>query len=406
MKKAIQYVGYKWVLPLLYKWYAMKPVDENLVVFADHRDRDMSDGLLANASLLYDICKKNSYRCVVMSGKLFGKSVPIWKRRKERLKFIFQFIKFFARCRALFLVDYFPPAYVVTPRTGTDVIQLWHACGAMKLFGFSTDEKDWGLSQKEKRRYHIHENYTLASVSGPKALEPFREAFHCQPNAVQALGVPRTDVFFNEQFKKNVRQKVRLMFPKIGNKKIILYAPTYRGRSISESYINCDLNYSVLKDELSDQYIFLTKFHPLMAKSGSCESDRIQGTGFAFDVSKELSAEEALCAADILITDYSSIMFEFLLLERPIISYIYDIDDYIRDRGLYYPYEQLAPGPYVFTQEELIEKLKTVSEWFDVKEIQKRKDDFMSACDGHSTERIYQHVFGPAKHDAKEAETK
>lgn len=401
LKKAIQYIGYKLVLPLVYKWYAMKPVDGNLVVFADHRDRPTPD----NFFNMIDLCEKNGFQCIVMSGRTFGNRVPKWRRRKEKLKFHFQFIKLFAQCRVLFLSDWFPLAYIVQPRMETAVVQLWHACGAMKMFGYSTVEKAWGGSVK--KLYPIHNTYTLACVSGPKAVSPFEDGFHSRPGVVQALGCPRTDIYFDEEAKAAVQKKVYSKFPEVRGKKIILYAPTFRGDSIAKAHTELNLTFREILPELSGQYALFVKLHPQTAKTdGISEADRITCLGSLFDVSKELSAEEALCAADILITDYSSIMFEFLLLERPIISYIYDIDDYIRDRGLYYPYEQLAPGPYVFTQEELIEKLKTVSEWFDVKEIQKRKEDFMSACDGHSTERIYQHVFGPAKHDAKEAETK
>lgn len=74
---------------------------------------------------------------------------------------------------------------------------------------------------------------------------------------------------------------------------------------------------------------------------------------------------------------------------------------YVKERGFYYPYEEMAPGPYAFTQKELIENIKTVSEWFDIKAIRKRKKEFMSACDGHSAERIFQHVFGLEVSDIK-----
>ena len=71
----------------------------------------------------------------------------------------------------------------------------------------------------------------------------------------------------------------------------------------------------------------------------------------------------------------------------------FDIDKYISDRGLFYPYDQLAPGPYVFNQNELLEKLLTVDQWFDVERVREYKKEFMSACDGHSTERIFHYVF-------------
>lgn len=389
-KSVVKYIGFKWMLPLVYKWYARKPIDEKLVVFADLRDREMPDNFLG----LYEMCRRNGFRCEVFSGRPYGKMVPIWTRRKEKLKFCFRFMKLFAQCRALFLVEHFPLAYIVTPRVGTDVVQLWHACGLMKRMGYAVTSKSWGASARDLRRYPMHTSYTLVSSTSPRVAEGYQEAFRCDIKLIKTLGSPRTDIYFNEAFKQNAREKVRDMIPNIGDRKIVLYAPTFRGKSIAKSYIKSKLNYSGLKNALAEKFVFLTKFHPLMASGGFQESDRLQGRDFAFDVSKTLTPEEALCAADILITDYSSILFEYLLLERPIISYIYDIDNYIRDRGLFSPYDQLAPGPYVFTQEEIIEKLQTVSEWFDIEKIRRYKKEFMSACDGHSTERIFRSVFG------------
>jgi len=392
LKEIGKFIGYKWILPIYYRHYTKKPLDEKKVVFADFRDREMPDNFLS----LYELCKKAGYTCIVLSGKPFGKNVPKWIRRKEKIKFHFAFIRLYAQCRAVFLVEYFPLAYIVNPRVGTDVVQLWHGCGVMKKIGYSAQGKKWGASEKEKKRYPMHTTYTIASASSYRAKEAFEDAFRCDPQIIQPLGVPRTDIYYDETFRAEAKIRVHQMFPEIGNRKIILYAPTFRGRSISKSYIDCKLDYHALNEALSKEYVFLIKFHPMMAKGGLTDSVRINNFGFVLDATHKLGAEEALCVADILVTDYSSIMFEYLLLERPIISFIYDIDEYVKDRGLYAPYEQLAPGPYVFDSEELLEKLESVNDWFDIERIRRYRKEFMSACDGHSTERIFQTVFKEA----------
>lgn len=390
-KKIIKYVGYKWVLPRVYSKYSKQPIDKKLVIFADFRDRDMPD----NFRGLYELCQENGFNCVVFSGTLFADKIEKWARRKNKIRFHFDFIREFAQCRVLFLTDWFPPAYIVQPRPETEVVQLWHACGAFKMFGYSTDEKKWGASVKEKKRYPSHNTYTLACVSGEKAIAPFENGFHSNPGVVQALGCPRTDFYFDRKSVESISRKVRMRYPEIGDRKIILYAPTFRGNSIAKASMKVNLPFTEMMAELSDQYVMFIKLHPQTAKSnGINERYRISCLGTLYDVTKTLSTEEALCVADILITDYSSIIFEYMLFERPIISYIYDIDEYIADRGLYFPYEQIAPGPYVFTPEELLDKLKTVSKWFDPTRIRELRQEFMSACDGHSTERIYNYVFG------------
>lgn len=394
LKKTVKYVGYKWLLPAVYRWHSRKPINDRLVVFADLRDRDMPDNFLS----LYELCERDGYQCEVLSGRSFSNKLPNWQRRKAKLRFHFQFIKLYAQCRTLFLVEHFPLSDIAKPRPGTQVVQLWHGCGLMKRMGYAVTSKAWGagaMSEREKKRYPMHTAYTLASISsaGEREIAGYCEAFHSSPQIVKPLGVPRTDIYFDDGFRKRAEEKVRLLFPEIGGRKIILYAPTFRGKSIAKSYIKYDLNFKRLKECLSDRYALITKFHPLMAKSGLPESGRLQGRGFVFDGTELLTPEEALCAADILVTDYSSIIFEYYLLERPVISYIYDIDKYDEDRGLFFPYDQLAPGPYVFDQEELTEKLLTVEEWFDVERVRALKNRFMSACDGHSTQRIYDYVF-------------
>ena len=98
LKKIVKYVGYKWILPLVYKWHNRKPINEKLVVFADHRDRVMPDNLVG----LYALCRQEGYECEVLSGRPFAKEVPIWQRRKAKLRFHFQFISYTLNAKCYF----------------------------------------------------------------------------------------------------------------------------------------------------------------------------------------------------------------------------------------------------------------------------------------------------------------
>lgn len=388
LNKVEKYVSYKWILPRVYKKSAREPIDEKLVVFADARDRDMPDNFLG----LYAKCKEAGYRCEFLSGRQYSQTLPHWRRKKW--KYQIRFIRLFARCKVLFLVDFFPLAYICQPREGTQVVQLWHACGVMKKIGYSALDKPWGMSPKETRQYPPHTTYTLVCASSHRPKETFEDAFRCDPDIVKPIGCPRTDIYFDKKFQSEAAKKVRSSIPEIGNRKIILYAPTYRGNNAKKAHTEFMWDIKTIAKELGDEYVLLVKFHPFVKKRMP-ESQRLRAPGFVFDVTEALKPEEALCAADILISDYSTILFEYMLLERPIISYIYDIDSYIKDRGLYFPYDQLAPGPYVFDSEELLEKLKTVDDWFDIERIRWFKNEFMSGCDGHSTERVFNYVFHP-----------
>ncbi len=396
-KKAIsKYIRYKWVLPLVFKWYSRQPIDENLVVFADGRDRDMPDNFLS----LYEMCQEKGYHCEVLSGKPFGKSVPPKQRNKESRRFQIQFMKYYAQCRTMFLVEYLGLAYIVPPREGTDIVQLWHACGMIKNIAYAAYGTTWSkstLSKKALKTYPMHNTYTLVCAASPRLCTYYQRSFRCAPEITQPLGCPRTDIYYDEEFKQNALKKLHTLIPDLGNRKVVVYAPTFRGPSIARSYLDCNLDFKAMADELADDYVFVAKFHPLLAKGGITEADRLHALGFLYDLSKSLTPEEAVCVADIMISDYSSIMYDFLIYERPIISYIYDIDKYISDRGIVDPFEELAPGPYVFNQEELTEAIRTVDDWFDAEKTHRYREEFMCACDGHSTERIFNYVFNNKK---------
>lgn len=385
----VKYVRYKIVVPIVYKHYCHLPKNDKLVVFADLRPRDTHENFVD----LMKLCEENGYEPVAINGKGYGPGVSKKKARREQIKFQNKFLKLYAQCRALFLVEYFPLADAVKPRKGTEVIQLWHGCGAMKTMGYAGTGKGWGASAKDKKRYPMHQHYSLVSISSENLAWCYEQAFQIEPGIVKGLGMPRTDIYFDKEYIANARANLLKHFPEIGDRKVILFAPTFRGKSIKKSFYNVDIDFQKYREMLGDKYAFVTKFHPLMAKGGLSSSTKVKYYDFVYDATHVLTPEEALCAADILIGDYSSIGFEYLLLERPILAYIPDLDQYISDRGLFYPYEKTMPGPYAFDPDELLEQLMTVDEWFDIEKTRRYREKFMSGCDGHATERIFHYVF-------------
>ena len=389
IRNFVKYMNFKVLVPLTYKRFCRLPKNDKLVLFADLRARDTHENFVG----LMKLCEENGYEPVAMNGKGYGPEVPKKQAMKERLKFQKQFLKLYAQCRALFLVEYFPLADAVKPRKGTEIIQLWHGCGAMKTMGYAGTGKGWGATDREKKLYPMHQHYSLVSISSENLAWCYEQAFQIEPGIVKGLGMPRTDIYFDQEYIANARANLLKHFPEIGDRKVILFAPTFRGKSIKKSFYNLDIDFRKYKEALGDKYVFITKFHPLMAKGGLTDSMKVKGCDFVFDATYVLSPEEALCAADMLIGDYSSIGFEYLLLERPILAYIPDLDQYVSDRGLFYPYEQTMPGPYAFDPDELLEQLMTVDEWFDIEKTRRYREKFMGSCDGHSTERIFHYVF-------------
>ena len=144
---ALKYINYKIVIPIAYKRYCKLPKNDKLVLFADLRPRDIHENFVD----LYKMCEEHGYQCVALNGKSYGSNIPAKIARKAKLKFQFDFLKLFAQCSVLFLVEYFPLADAVTPREGTKIVQLWHGCGAMKTMGYAGTGKGWGASARTKK---------------------------------------------------------------------------------------------------------------------------------------------------------------------------------------------------------------------------------------------------------------
>lgn len=371
--------------PHYYKKYSRKPIDEKKAVLAySHLYKEMPDNLRCIKAAL----EEQGYTCVVIDK---AENAVICKNPliNEIAKCFYgkEFFKEYATAKALFLTDYFFPAYACKPREGQSVVQLWHGCGAFKKWGYSTAEKKWGASKKDLDLYPIHNTYTHICVSSPKVSFAYAEAFGCSEKSVMPLGAPRTDVYFDKKFVEDCRREICEKFPEIGERKIILYAPTFRGDSIGKSYIKNMLDIEEMSRRLGDGYVLLIKQHPLTANAF-----RIKNDGFAFDISKDVAIEKALCAADLVITDYSSLIFEYALLERPMIFFAYDLAEYEDARSFYFGYEGFVPGEIVNNTEEIIGEIKRLETDFDIERIRRFRQDYMCACDGKSTERIIKTV--------------
>ncbi len=363
------------VWPLAFMIFSFKPIDEKLVLFAFSKNyTEMPDNMTA----LYDYMKKEGFNCKIMQAP---------QSSVKRIIFDIMFQKYYARCKCVFITDNFDPLYAHKPNKGTKVIQLWHACGAFKKWGYSTLDLAWGGSREDMLRFPKHNTYTDVFVSAESVTRCYAEAFGCPEEIIKPMGTPRTDIYFDKDFVASGREKLLKQFPEIGSRKIILYAPTFRGDSPEEAYNERKLDFELLKSTLSKDYALVLKLHPFTAKKYKLTDEETKKYGdFVFDGSNSISIETALCAADYLIADYSSLIFEYALLNKPMIFYAYDLEKYKRDRSFYFEYESFVPGRIVTTNEEIIASVLSGS--CQQEKIEAFKNKFMSACDGKCVQRI------------------
>lgn len=370
-------------LPDIYRRAAAKgPVDVRKVVFVEVRERELSESF----RLVYDRLAADE-RCDVSVRYLRESSVSLFEYARNCRGMLNDV----ATARVVFLNDASNVISCVPMRKETKVIQLWHACGAFKKFGMSTADKIFGGSREDKRRHPFYGNLSLVTVSSPEVAWAYVEAMDLgdTPEIVQALGTPRTDVFFDEGFLQSSRAKVEAVHPHAGGRKILLYAPTFRG-TVAKAQAPDRLDIRLMKKALGGEWALIIKHHPFVKQLPEIPEDC---SDFASYATQDETISELLAAADSCVSDYSSLVFEYSLLDRPMAFFAYDQEDYDDWRGFYYDYEEFTPGPVVKTTEELVDFVMHVDERYDAECVAAFRDKFMKACDGCATDRVLRRVF-------------
>lgn len=377
-----RYGTLKILFPVYYNFYKRKGIEENKVIFLEMRYLYLSNSFL----LLEEELVKN-YNYNIKYCFLGGNYVKRIKYTKNCLNFL----KELATAKYVFVNDASNVISCLNLKKETTVIQTWHGCGAFKKFGFSTADLLFGDNYKNQVRFPNYKNLKYITVSSPEAIWAYAEAMGLEneKEKIKPIGVSRTDVYFDEKFKNDSYNKLYQLIPQAEGKKIILYAPTFRGR-VANAKTSNRLNIEMFYENFSEEYVLLIKHHPLVKKRPKileyCQN-------FAFDCTEILSIEELLCVTDICISDYSSLIFEFSLFEKPMIFFAYDLEEYFDWRGFYYSYEELTPGPVFTNNLEIVKYIKEVDKNFDKNKVIEFKNKFMSACDGNSTKRILDLVF-------------
>ena len=379
-RKIIKWLVFRLLYPCWYRLVSLKPIDPHKVIFVENHEDHLTDNFI----LIYEELEKRGYDLRVHYLKVSSSGWGEIIRKSCRLLWDM------GDAKCVFLNESNSLFGAIPLRSETKLIQLWHACGAFKKWGHSVADKTFGDDKRELERYPAHRNYTLVPVSGHAVCWAYDEAFGFRPNSgiVRPLGVSRTDVFFDEKARIAASSGLEEQGILPGGRKIILYAPTFRG-DIKNAKAPDALDLDVFYRELREDYIVLVKQHPFVKERTLIPKEYAD---FCYDVTSLFPMETLLMAADICITDYSSVVFEYSLMQRPILFFAYDLTEYYDERGFYYPYENFVPGPIALTTEELVECIKK-KESYDFNNLEIFRKQYMSGCDGHSTEKIINAVF-------------
>lgn len=360
---------------ILYQLFCILPVKQNKITFASDSRTDLS----GNFEFVY---QELLNRDETFDFQFFLKeSINTKKSIAEYVQMAYHF----ATSRQILIDDFYPIIYPLKIRKNADLVQLWHAVGAFKTFGYSRIGLPGGPSPTSKN----HRNYTKVIVSSDHIRKHYAEGFGVDIENVIATGVPRTDFFFDEAKKAEVRSSLYEEYPFLKGKKVILFAPTFRGNGQQSAHYPFEvLNYDQLYQELNSEYIFLFKIHPFVKNQINIP---YQYSEFFYDFSDFREINELLLIADVLITDYSSVCFEFALLQKPMIFFSYDVDEYIRTRDFYYEYFSFIPGPLARTCRELVSIVK--NNQYEFEKLDSFVQYFFDELDGQSSKRVVDSIF-------------
>lgn len=244
---------------------------------------------------------------------------------------------------------------------GTVYLDTWHGTGPLKIDG---------NAQKNRSDYDFSNIDIFCSSSNwhdSRLLKDFR----VRKKNIIRCGMPRNDALYNTNAEEINILREKYQVPK--GKKVILYAPTWRERADGgkSRVISPPIDVQRWKDKLADEYVLLFRMHHLTSKALKIKYD-----SFVRDFSGSCDVNELMKIADILITDYSSILTDYSILEKPIVLFAYDYEEYYESRGLYKKLEEILPGYICSNQDEVIDMIVNMDRKKAIDAVKKLKQNY------------------------------
>lgn len=289
-----------------------------------------------------------------------------------------------ATSRVVFIDNYFGFLSAANFKKSVTCVQLWHANGAIKQFGLKDPSIQFRSQRAHKRFLRVYDQFHRVVVGSDEMVGIFELAFGLDRERMLTTGIPRTDIFFNQEKMTEVSEYVKSIYEIPNDKKVIMYAPTFRDQQLRRHSIK--LNIKKFYEELKDDYVLLLRLHPAILRQYHNNYP-----DFIIDVSSYSDMNHLLFISDYLITDYSSIPFEYALLNRPMIFYPYDLDEYSETRGFWEDYEELVPGPIAKNTNELIDLLKRNE--FDLEVVKDFSQRWNRYNDGEASQKLVETIY-------------
>ncbi|PGK51264.1 CDP-glycerol--glycerophosphate glycerophosphotransferase [Priestia megaterium] len=374
----------------LFSFFSHLPRQKNLVMFESFNGRQYSD----NPRAIYEYLAEHypSYKLVWSADRRFHSQFED-KGLDVAYRFSLKWLWLMPRAKYWVSNSRFPESFRKPP--STVYLQTWHGT-PLKRLGVDIEEVVMpGTTTEKYKKNFVSEAQRWDYLVSPNrySSDIFKRAFGFT-NEMLETGYPRNDSLFtlnNQESIERLKKETGLPL----DKKIILYAPTWRDNDfyeVGKYKFKIQLNLKKLQEQLGEEYIILCRFHYLVAEN----LDVSEYEGFVYDFSRYEDIRNLYLMSDMLITDYSSVFFDFAILQKPMLFYVYDIEMY-RDqlRGFYFDFEKKAPGPLVKTTDEVIDAVQALSSpsYKPSPLLEEFQRQFTYLEDGHATERVVKKVF-------------
>ncbi|WP_412988973.1 CDP-glycerol glycerophosphotransferase family protein [Pediococcus siamensis] len=324
---------------ILYPLMRLLPIDKKLVIFESYWGQYFN----GSPKAIYDYLRENHPELKFV-WILTNDQISIEGNGKVVKRLGFKYWYYMARAKYLVQNTNFPNQY--SKRAGQIEVETLHGT-FMKTMGF--DEPHFKhASGRVQRNFAIrNDRWDLLTVPSTYMAETAVKAFDYKQEVAKS-GFPRNDALYahnNQQYIMAIKNKLRIPL----DKKVVLYAPTFRSNSNTFDF---ELDLDKLREKLSDEYVVLVRLHYFVAHSMSF----LDHSGFVFDASDYPDIADLYLISDVMITDYSSVMFDYGYLKKPMIFFAYDKDWYLNgdNRGVYLDYDETVPGPIVENTEEIV----------------------------------------------------
>lgn len=366
------------------------PVNNNLIVFESNMGRNYS----GNPKHIYEEMIRQGLdkklHCVWILEDL-NTSIPGKHKKVKRSRMMYYY--FLARAK-IWVFDTRDPKYVVKRDQGY-YIQTWHGTPLKKLGMDMNDVFMAGCENIDAYKNNFYKDtqkWDVLLSQNDFSTEIFKRAFafsgeYSPSRTIWTYGYPRNDILTNNNQEEHISKlKKDLGIPQ--DKKVLLYAPTWRDdqyHAKSKYKFAKAMDFDLLKEKLADDYIIIVKYHYLVMEN----IDWSDYGGFVYTFGADQDIADLYLVSDMLITDYSSVMFDYCILDRPMFFFMYDLESY-RDelRGFYFDVLEEIPGPISKTTEALIEDIVDYDQGVYENKYTDFKEKFVSYDDGKAAQRV------------------